>query len=284
VAGPEQHWFGRLERIAGVVAPTTVLTALLFYFGYVATYARYDYFGLDLGILDLSTAETVLRGAEVLYVPLAGLLIGGLFALCFHKGVRALRRRTRQRSAIVVAILLGVVGAALLVRGVIGIIMPAVSRNEFPGVTALAFGVGPPLMGYAVWTLRQPAVGRWRLARGQVGVASALVAVALLGLFWAANSFASAYGRGVGATVGATIRDDRPAVVLDTKERLYLSLPGVTETALPEGPEQSFRYRYRGLYLLVEGGGKIYLVSPEQGGTAGTLAIPFGDDVRVLFV
>jgi hypothetical protein len=282
MAAPDD-WVGRLERIAGILAPTSVLTALLFYFGYVATYARYDYFGLDLAVLDLSTAETLLRGAEVLYVPLAGLLIGGLAALSVHKGVRTARRRARRRGAVVVAILLGVVGAAFFVRGVIGIVAPAVSRHEFPGVTPLAFGAGPPLIGYAIWTFRQPAAGRWRLERGQIGVAVALGAVALLGLFWAANSFASAYGRGVGATVGATIRDDRPAVVLDTKERLYLSLPGVTEAALPEGPEQTFRYRYRGLYLLVEGGGKIYLVSPEQGGTAGTLAVPFGDDVRILF-
>ncbi|MEV5721117.1 hypothetical protein AB0L41_45245 [Amycolatopsis mediterranei] len=39
---------------------------------YVATYARFQYFGLDLTALDLSTTEVVPRGAEALYAPLAG--------------------------------------------------------------------------------------------------------------------------------------------------------------------------------------------------------------------
>jgi hypothetical protein len=283
MAEPEQSWVRRLERIAGIVAPTTVLTALLFYFGYVATYARYDYFGIDLAVLDLSTSETLLHGAEVLYVPLAGLLLGGLLALCLHTGVRAIRRRTRRRGVLIMTLILGLIGLALLVRGVIGVVVPTVSRGEFPGVTALAFGAGPPLIGYALWAYRQPEYGRWRLQRAEVGVATALAAVALLGLFWAANSFASAYGRGVGATVAATLREDRPSVVLDTKERLYLTMPGVTETVLPEAPDQTFHYRYRGLYLLVEGGGKVYLVSLEEGATAGTLAVPYGDDIRMTF-
>src|SRR4051794_26460224 len=57
----------QLSAVAGVVAPTTVLTALLYYYGYVATYARFAYFGVDLATLRLPTQELVLRSVAVLY-------------------------------------------------------------------------------------------------------------------------------------------------------------------------------------------------------------------------
>jgi hypothetical protein len=276
-------WFERLERIASVAAPTTVATALLFYFGYVATYSRFAYFGIDLAVLDMSMPETLLRGAEAIYVPLAGMLLLGFAAATAHRGARWGAARLDRRGRQVLAGAVAVLGAAAVVRGVIGIVVPVVSRDEFPGTTPIAFGFGPPLIGYAVWIVRQPVRGRWRVRPHESGAVVALVAVMLLGLFWATNSFASAYGRGIASTVAVTIRYERPAALLDTKERLYTTLPDVTETVLPVEEGQEFRYRYRGLYLLAEGGGNLYLVSPEGGGIAGTIVVPFGDTVRVQF-
>lgn len=39
----------RLGAVANVIAPTTVVTTLLFYFGYVATTARFGHFGVYAG-------------------------------------------------------------------------------------------------------------------------------------------------------------------------------------------------------------------------------------------
>src|SRR5215218_2278030 len=66
----------RWIRVAtSVIAPTTVLTALLFYFGYVETTAEYRYFGITLGTLGLTTQDLVLRSVGALYVPLGALLV-----------------------------------------------------------------------------------------------------------------------------------------------------------------------------------------------------------------
>ncbi|GAA4924742.1 hypothetical protein [Actinomycetospora succinea] len=276
-------WSERLERLATIIAPTTAITALLFYFGYVATYARYRYFGVDLAALDLDFAETATRGAEVLYVPAGGLLAAALTLVAVHRSVRALLRRRSERIRTILATSFIVAGVAVFARGVAGIVIETISRTEFPGITAIAFGFGPTIIAYGIWLLRRPATGKWRLGKQNSFAVALLAAIFLLGLFWAANSFASAYGRGVASTVAANMRSDRPAVVLDTKERLYPTIQGVTETALPVEPDQEYRYRYRGLYLLVEGGGKLYLVSPEAGGTSGTLVIPYGDEARVQF-
>jgi hypothetical protein len=59
----------RLKTAAGVIAPTTVVSALLFWFGYVATLAQYQYFGVRLDLVNLSTPELLLSGVEALYVP-----------------------------------------------------------------------------------------------------------------------------------------------------------------------------------------------------------------------
>jgi hypothetical protein len=55
----DQPWLQRLSQFASIAAPSSVAAALLFYFGYVATYARYLYFGVDLTALDLSTTDVV---------------------------------------------------------------------------------------------------------------------------------------------------------------------------------------------------------------------------------
>ncbi|MFI7442746.1 hypothetical protein [Nonomuraea indica] len=47
-----------IVRILGaIVAPTTVLTAILFYFGWSRAYWFHDYFGVDATLLGLTTQD-----------------------------------------------------------------------------------------------------------------------------------------------------------------------------------------------------------------------------------
>ena len=55
---------------AGIVAPITVVGALLFYFGYVSARAQYEYFGIDVDTIGLSTQDYVMRSPQPLLVPL----------------------------------------------------------------------------------------------------------------------------------------------------------------------------------------------------------------------
>jgi hypothetical protein len=78
---------------------------------------------------------------------------------------------------------------------------------------------------------------------------------------------------------------DLPAVVLDTQERLYLGTQpeaGVIETALPKDEGQTYRYRYRGLRLLIQAGDRMFLVPDHWTPSNSTLMVPVGD-VRVRF-
>ena len=71
---------GRIVVIlARVIAPTTLITALFFYFGWAFTFERYRYFGVDQSVLSLSTKDYLLRSIIPAFEPLRGLL---LFSLC----------------------------------------------------------------------------------------------------------------------------------------------------------------------------------------------------------
>ena len=62
---------GALELFGLVIAPTTIITALAFYFGWTLTNARASYFGIDASALGFSTQDYLLRSADALFVPRA---------------------------------------------------------------------------------------------------------------------------------------------------------------------------------------------------------------------
>src|SRR3954453_8124562 len=85
---------GRVERLiswaASVVAPLSVLTAVLFYFGYASSRAQYEYFGLDVDTIGLSTQDFVMRSPQPLLVPLLVLTLAAV-------AVAAVRLALRQQ-------------------------------------------------------------------------------------------------------------------------------------------------------------------------------------------
>jgi hypothetical protein len=86
--------------------------------------------------------------------------------------------------------------------------------------------------------------------------------------------------------VASRLEQDRPQVTLDTTERLFVigqDPLGVREERLPVEAGQKFRYRYTGLRLLVEAGGRMFLLPTKWNDAAGyTLIERVDDDVRVL--
>jgi hypothetical protein len=66
------HWIG----IVGLfIAPTTVITSLAYFYGYVATRKYFAYFGIDTDAVGFTTADYVTKSIRALYVPIvAGLL------------------------------------------------------------------------------------------------------------------------------------------------------------------------------------------------------------------
>ena len=69
--------------------------------------------------------------------------------------------------------------------------------------------------------------------------------------------------------------------MLDTAEPL-VDLPyGVPETALPAAADDEFKYRYRGLRLLVAAGDRLFLVPAHWTHEGRTLVIPYDDKIRL---
>jgi len=277
-----------VQLATAIVAPTTVLTALLFYYGWVRTNALFQYFGVDATVLGFTTQDYLLRSSEALYVPFGMLLVVGLAGLWLHGSTTrwlAARRLPMLRAT---AVVLGVVGLALFARGVAGVAIPQLSRDDFL-VTPVCLGLGAVVGAYGRWLwLRQraleandddPVPPRWH------GVVS-LVLVALLvvlSMFWATSNYARAYGRGRAVAYARQLAV-RPGVVIYSADRLFLHGPGVRELALPPEQHSSYRYRYRGLRLLTESSGRLFLLPEGWTRTDGAaIVLANSDKVRVEF-
>src|ERR1700716_4245850 len=87
--GPPTSQFERWVRSsATIIAPATVLSALLFYFRYVSARSRYEYFGVDVDTIGLGTQDYIMRSPQPLLVPLLVLTFVGIGSLTLHTATR----------------------------------------------------------------------------------------------------------------------------------------------------------------------------------------------------
>ncbi len=271
--------------LVGFVAPTTILTALFLYFGYVWTDSFYEYFGIDAATLQFSPQDYMLRSVQALYVPVGTILLLALLLAWAQPSivVFVLRRRHVRWWRLAWRAMLGV-GTALLAAGVLFVLLPAATaRSSMLAPLCVASGV--LILGYSrsLSALRRHGRRRRPAARDRTA-AGLLLAIVTLCLFWSANSFAQQYGRGMAIDLGNNLQL-RPAVTLDTTEELFLQLPGVAESALPAAStDQAFHFRYRGLRLLAQSGDRMFFVSSAWSPVSGrALLVTAGDDTRVQF-
>jgi hypothetical protein len=302
---------------ATIVAPATVLSALLFYFGYVSSRAQYAYFGIDVDTIGLSTQDYIMRSPQPLLVPLLVLTLLTAGFLTLNSAIRQLIASVVTRAAKdantadpgahpmqhVERIRQMVqwsrfFGLAMLTVGVVLLFIYAWVRGWalYALVTPLLIALGAALVAYASRLLRllqhQQAratdAGRQTpaqadgsmIARWTTGVLVYVVIAA--SIFWATATIAQWSGLGL-ATYEAQHFDDLPSVILDTRERLFLRDLGIEETVLQPSEGQTFHYRYRGMRLLIEGQNRMFLVPDEWSASDSTLMVPLDGSVRVQF-
>jgi hypothetical protein len=275
---------------ASVVAPITIISALLFYFGYVSSRAQYAYFGIDVDTIGLSTQDYVMRSPQPLLVPLLVLVMIAVALVALHLWVTAWLGRARPERARIVTHRALYIGLVILAAGITLIILYSVLADwpYYNLVTPIIVAVGAGLVAYS-WRLvsRLPPqpdalpspAGSPALRRMGLVLLCVLVAATL---FWSTATIAQWSGRGL-ARQDARHLDDLPRVILDTKERLYISDPFIKETALPASEGQTFRYRYRNLRLLIQGKDRMFLVPDAWSASDSTLVVPLDDSVRVRF-
>jgi hypothetical protein len=113
-----------LSVVGPVVAPATLVSALLFYFGYVSARAQFAYFGVDVDALGFSTQEFVMRAPQPLLVPALLLLLGSA-GLTWAHGVA--RRRLESADVVAHRVVRGLtVGGAVLLAA--ALVLPSGSR------------------------------------------------------------------------------------------------------------------------------------------------------------
>ena len=275
---------------ASVVAPITIISALLFYFGYVSSRAQYAYFGIDVDTIGLSTQDYVMRSPQPLLVPLLVLVVIAVALVAVHLWVTAWLGRARPERARIVTHRALYIGLIILAAGITLIILYPVLADwpYYNLVTPIIVAVGAGVVAYS-WRLvsRLPPqpdalpspAGSPALRRMGLVLLCVLVAATL---FWSTATIAQWSGRGL-ARQDARHLDDLPRVILDTKERLYITDPFIKETALPASEGQTFRYRYRNLRLLIQGKDRMFLVPDAWSASDSTLVVPLDDSVRVRF-
>jgi hypothetical protein len=243
---------------------------------------------------------------EVIFVPVAVVFLGVLLMIAMHSVIAwLLIGKNRDPTSLLIALGLVLGGILLIGRSLVGMLVPRVADTEVPGVTAIALALGPALVAYGAWIAGSVAsrhgssaraygpqeVSRFatwyggdRAARLRRGALVCVVGLVIAGMFWAAHQFAWAYGAGL-AYEDARHMSERPELILETKDRLADLSPGIVETIRTPGRAAkdgtSFRYRYRGLRLLLAAGGRLFLVPEHWTAESRTLIIPYDANIRI---
>jgi hypothetical protein len=209
------------------IAPTTVITSLCYFYGYVATRTYFSYFGIDTDAIGFTSTDYVIKSVPALYVPLVVGLLAWLAMLWAGEYLRRLLqsgRRTRLlRRLAWVALAVGAVGVA---RAIVGLTKPDWAPIHVDAVTPVALGLGTALLMVGFWMLagtRDPNVPRPFAAaeRGSLVVAAGAIVVAL---FWVTNMFATFRGQDLARNTNAGLWSRANVVVLDVEATQDLPL------------------------------------------------------------
>ena len=282
-----------VQLVSAVVAPITLFTALLYYFGWMRTNSLFQQFGVEASVLHLSAQDYLLRSVEGLYVPVGVLLVACLLGLWGHGLVAGLVATGRATSELHhLALDTAFTGLVLFVTGVGGIVAPGWFDAYFL-LAPCCLAAGTVLCAWSRWLWQRlpgvdptgPRAAATTSGAAWSGVAATVlvVLVVVLSLFWAASDYAAAVGRGLAATIMQDL-DRRPSVVVYSAQRLFLAGPGLQEQLLPADPTAAYHFRYEGLRLLIESDGRFVLLPARWTRDSGpAYVLDRTDAVRVEF-
>jgi uncharacterized membrane protein YidH (DUF202 family) len=275
----DQSGVGLLLGFASkVLAPAGVITAVLYYFGFLREQALFARFGVDLGSVGFSTTDYLVRSAGTLFVPLIVVLLGAVAAVLAHHTLDYVTTRLTPERRRVVSLGLVAVAVLLLVAGVVG-----VQQRGDPAVGSLA---GPVALGGGA-ILLQYAVDNAGPGTMPAGVSSALtgtrtvrhaatVALVLVSIFWATANLAQRRGVEAAKAIEKSLPVQAQAVVY-SKERLQITGRGV-EVATLDPSDARYRYRYNGLRMLLHSGDRWFLLPVGWTSESGDTVVLLPDD------
>jgi hypothetical protein len=273
-----------------VIAPTTLVTSLLYYFGWTSAKAQFSYFAVDQPALRLSTTDYVLRSVNPMAWPLITLALVSVFALLGHALVMHVASAGPTHPPLWLPLTIAAAGFVAFAQGLFGGLPdPPVLRAYGFLLPPLYLAVGIALVAYGLYLGR-----RFLLAASQrdlLGEVPAWVVQAMLVLtvflvlvfvFAAIARYADAYGRTVAQRTAREL-EKQTSVTIYSKERLFIQAPGVQESQL-RGADAAYKYRYSGLRLLAWSNDRYFLL-PDGWSSAAqvTIIVPDSDTLRVEF-
>jgi hypothetical protein len=292
--------FSRLWKIVGqLVAPTTLVTVLLIYFGWVRTSVIYEVFGISYSTLGLTVDDLLLRSVNTTFTPVALVLLLMVVVRPAHiLTVRLLR--TNSMTKRLVPLLVSVAGALATATGLLGFTRIVQYSVEWP-LVPIGLGLGMLLLSYGAALRRatrsevvadppSPGGSAAAEAGSQSGTAArspdaqdllqrvALAAVVLLSAFWALAVFAQLNGISAAEQI-ARQPMSLPGVVIYASNRLHLSGPGILESPLYPDGEAMYRFRYDGYRLLLRSNEKYFLLPLHW--RPGARAVVLADDASL---
>ncbi len=138
-----------MTLLGAIVAHTTLLTSLLFYFGWSHAVWFFDYFGVNSTLLGLTTQDYLIRSLDALFVPMTVAACAGLLVLWGHAVLRArLAAGYRPRRLRVLVPVMAVAGLVLAVTG-LSSVFATTAIGEYLAVAPLSLGSGVLLLVYA---------------------------------------------------------------------------------------------------------------------------------------
>jgi hypothetical protein len=273
---------GVLHHTAGVltfIGPTTVLSALFYYFGYVSARSFYNYFGVTLSALEFSTTSYMVRSAGTLATSFRLLLVSTMVVIALTIGhqllAHALSRASRRTAMIVMRSLwgLGTLAAAAAASG-----LPGATFNDVWLPVTLASAGG--LLEYGAWvaarfkSVSEPA--RAVLLAGARARQGLFAALTLMCVLWALTIQAGTSGTRTAQLIERSLPLQSQAVVYTTQD-LDLAGPDVDRTPLV-GEDAAYRYRYNGLRPLLYSNGRWFLLPVGWKNDNGATVILLRDD------
>ena len=279
-ATPDPVAFSVARGALVLLPPVTLITALMFYFGWAKVTREAGALGASDTVFAYSTSDYLLRSVDSLYFPLMVLTAVALLALLVHQRVkRAIRTGPppwlRGAGTAVLTVGLLLVGYGVFYRAV-----GYRPGNEVLDITGpLALGVGPLVAAYGGWMRAQatpaatPPVPSWERAVA----AGLLLALFVLSLFWAVGNYAGIRGLQAAQLIAGGYRTLPHVVVYSAKD---LALQPDVLTTRVGGETAAYQYRSSGLHLLDHVGGTWFLMPENWDATHRLIMLHDASDLR----
>lgn len=290
IADATQPLRAALRGITSIVAPTSVVTSLLFYFGWVRTSVQAADMGLDDSLLGYSTRDYILRSIDAMFWPLVVAVMTALGAIAVHvwltgwagdgsgPGHRRFLRPFTWAAAIAAVL--------CMASGIVGARRTDPSRLVFLA-SPLVLTTGIVVAAYSAHVRKRFLRPRAAVDRpvGELGqlqlVASSLAVVLLfLSVFFTVDRYAHVKGRELAVRFISGLRY-QPDVTVYSARRLHLQAP-VTETDLGDDGS-AYRFSYSGLKLLFRADHS-YFLRPSDESEPLNIVIRETDWLRLEFV